>query len=362
MAITKNIFSLVLLVGISCVVNVGESPLFAQSIKQGSIKILTDKKGVSLRGLSIPSKNTIWASGSKGTIVKSIDGGIHFEWLTVKGYDQNDFRGIHAWNDQEAIIMSIASPAYILKTKDGGINWYKVYENADSLLFLDAIYFKDEQNGVVIGDPIQNQFFKMTSHDKGEHWERIPNSYLKSSFKSGEAFFASSNSNIVYDYKSEYFITGGKNSRLWIDGLAIDIPIIHGLNSTGANSIAISPNKNLIAISGGDFSKPNEMNNNFIRLKRYKYPNSNFKHLSENVYFWKMDKKCNFLNGYKSSVTFLSNELVISCGTSGVDLSKNGGKSWQLISNESFHVVQKQPGTKNAFLAGKEGRIGYFVY
>lgn len=333
-----------------------------QTNSKKGIKILAENKGISLRGLSIPNKNTIWVSGSKGTIVKSTDGGVHFEWMTVPGFEKNDFRGIHAWNDQEAIIISIASPGYILKTKDGGVNWYKVYENSDTSIFLDAIHFKDEQNGVVIGDPINKQIIRLTTVDKGEHWQLTPTGFFKSTIKDGEAFFASSNSNMVYDYQSEYFVTGGKYSRLWKDGNAIDITIIQGLSSTGANSIAISPNKNKLIIAGGDFVQPNALNKNLILLKRYKYPNSNFKHLSENVYFWKIVKVNKQFSGYKSSVTFLNNRLILACGTSGIDASKNGGKTWEKISSQSFHVVQKQPGTNNAFLAGKDGRIGYLIY
>ena len=87
-----------------------------------------------------------------------------------------------------------------------------------------------------------------------------------------------------------------------------------------------------------------------------------FKKMNEFNSTFQIDQNTSFPNGYKSSVTFLNNRLVITCGTSGVDLSKNGGKTWERISSESFHVVQKQPGTKNAFLAGKDGRIGYLIY
>ena len=66
---------------------------------------------------------------------------------------------MHAWNDQEAIIVAVAAPAIILKTLDGGASWNQVYENADTAMFLDAINFKDENNGSVVGDPINNIIF-----------------------------------------------------------------------------------------------------------------------------------------------------------------------------------------------------------
>ena len=145
-------------------------------------------------------------------------------------------------------------------------------------------------------------------------------------------------------------------SRLWMNGVAKDIPIVQGLKSTGANSIAISPNKKYMLIVGGDFQNDTGKKNNIVR-----YQINNQTKSSGNNY--KMNPILNEImvdsnpNGYKSSVIFVNNEIAIACGSSGVDISKNKGKSWNTISNESFHVVQKQPDTNKVFFAGKDGRI-----
>ena len=333
---------------------------FAQNSGNNSIKILTQKKGVSIRGLAVPNSNTIWASGSKGSIAKSVNRGTDFEWMQVKGYESRDFRSIHAWDDKEAIIVAVAAPAIILKTKDGGISWYKVYENADTLMFLDAIHFKDAANGLVVGDPISNHIFLLSTVDKGENWNQIPSSYFKTPLEKGEAFFASSGSNIAQLSKDDFLVSGGLRSRLWINGSAMDIPIIQGGNSTGANSMAISPNGNRIMIVGGDFMKDTSRLQNAVGLKLFIKPNSNKKWQSEKLPYWKIDEFIGLPNGYRSGVEYVSNTILISCGTSGVDISKNKGKNWDLISTESFHVVRKQPNTNAVFLAGGAGRIGYY--
>jgi photosystem II stability/assembly factor-like uncharacterized protein len=330
-----------------------------QIFAQKEIKLLTEQKGVSLRGMSIPSENVIWASGSKGNVVRSINGGESFEWMQVKGYENRDFRAIHAWDEKEALIVAIASPAIILKTFDGGMHWEKVYENNDTSMFLDAVSFKDKKLGMVVGDPINDTLFLLTTHDKGDHWSKVNNDYWKSKMIEGEAFFASSNSNLVHDFQHTFFVTGGLKSRLWINGSAINIPMIQGSKSTGANSIAISPNQDQLVIVGGDFTKPNEINKNFVKLKRFKYPNTTNKHLSQSTYYWKIDKNTSNVKGYKSSIVFINNKTMITAGTSGVEISKDTGKSWELISNQSFHVVQRQPNKKAVFLAGSGGRIGY---
>ncbi len=322
---------------------------------QNSIKILTEKNGISVRGLSVPNNKTIWASGSSGSIAKSVDGGENFEWQQVKGYEKRDFRAIHAFNEKEAIIVAVAAPAIILKTIDGGINWYKVYENTDTSMFLDAIHFKDPQNGLIVGDPIDNEFFVLRTTDKGEHWERQKTGYFKTAKKEGESFFASSNSNISSAYDFELLVSGGKVSRLWINGKAQDLPLVQGGSSTGANSIAVSPKQNALIIVGGDFTKVQAAENNiagFILVKPY-----NDKLINQNNSLWDINPKLGNPHGYKSSVVFVDEITLIACGTSGVDLSKDGGKNWDLISTNSFHVVQKQPNSQSVILAGSGGRI-----
>ena len=319
--------------------------LFSQS----AIKILAEKKGVSLRGLSIPSEKVIWASGSKGSIAKSVNGGESFEWIQVKGYEQRDFRAIQAWDDKQALIVAIASPALILKTFDGGLNWKKVYENNDSSMFLDAVSFKNEKVGSVIGDPIKDTIFLLTTNDKGEHWEKIKSSFWKSKVIDGEAFFASSNSNLIYLNNTIVFVSGGLKSRIWIDGLAMPLFMMEGSKSTGANSIDIAPNGNKMIIVGGDYIKDT------VSYDVARAFNKNGKNIKINTNF-------TMPHGYRSSVNFIDNDFVVTTGTSGVDISKDAGKNWNFITNQSFHVVKHQPGRKAAFFAGSGGRIGYLSF
>ncbi len=316
---------------------------------QYQIKELTAQKGVSIRALSVPSSKVIWASGSKGMVAKSINEGLSFEWMQVKGYEKRDFRAMHAWSDQEAIIVAIASPAVILKTFDGGASWNKVYENADTSMFLDALQFRDENNGTVIGDPINGHLFVLTTNNKGATWNKMSNSFFKSTLNNGEAFFASSNSNLIHLGKELVFVTGGLSSRLWKNGIAEAFPLLQGKSSTGANSIAISPNGNRLVIVGGDFANDTIASQNIVGYQ---------KQISDKKITWKQ-LVLSSPNGYKSCVEFIDNNQIISCGTSGVDLSIDKGASWEKISDASFHIVKKHPTKKGAYLAGGGGRISF---
>src|SRR5262245_53034213 len=86
----------------------------------------------SLRGLSAASENVIWASGAGGTVIRTIDGGNTWTVETVKGAENLDFRGMHAFDGLTAIVMSSGKAedgqARFYRTTDGGRNWKLVFE------------------------------------------------------------------------------------------------------------------------------------------------------------------------------------------------------------------------------------------
>lgn len=124
-----------------------------------TIRIVDSGTNTSIRGLSVVSDNIAWVSGSNGTIGRSIDGGRSWKWMIVPGYEKRDFRDIEAFDSLKAVIIAVGEPAVILRTSTGGREWNLVYENADPGMFLDAMDFLDEMNGIVIGDPIAGKMF-----------------------------------------------------------------------------------------------------------------------------------------------------------------------------------------------------------
>ena len=72
----------------------------------------TNLRGVSLayapNAKSVPAP-VVWASGSNGAILKSIDEGTTWKRLHVAGGDALDFRGIVAFNASTAYVMSSRS-------------------------------------------------------------------------------------------------------------------------------------------------------------------------------------------------------------------------------------------------------------
>lgn len=318
--------------------------LFAQS-KAQSVSIISSSTKSSFRGLSVVDNNTIWVSGSNGTVGKSIDGGITWKFLNIRGFEKIDFRDIEAFDAMTAIIMGTDAPSYILKTIDGGTSWDVVLKDTTKGMFLDAMEFWNEQSGIAIGDPIDGKFFIARTFDGGKNWTPIP--YQNRPIAdSGEACFASSGTNIRKLNKQEaIFISGGLHSNCFIKDKKINSGIIQGSESTGANSIAVK-NNNTFMIVGGDFNKKDDATKNcFIT--------------NDGGKTW-LSSKTN-PSGYRSCVEYLNKKNWITCGLNGVDYSNDDGLNFKKISDTGFHVCRKAKKGNAVFFAGGAGRIGKLV-
>ena len=324
----KNIFFLLMLV---C------SNIYAQQIK-----ILFTGTSTSIRGLSAVNDRVVWVSGNDGMVGKSLDSGLTWNWMRVKGFEKTDFRDVEAFNESVAVIMGIDQPAYILRTMDGGETWKIVYENKTKGMFLDAMEFWNEQSGIVIGDPVNGKFFIARTFNGGNSWQNIPEKNYPVA-DTGEACFAASGTNIrKVGNDAACFVSGGLRSRLFIKDKKIELPILQGKQTTGANSMAIK-NKKTFIIVGGDFNTPDSTNKNCVITvdggNTWKYPLTP-------------------PNGYRSCVEHISKQRWISCGLNGVDISNDEGNTWKWISTQSFNVCGKAKRGKSIFLAGNNGTIG----
>ena len=182
--------------------------VMAGSLYAQRMVMLDSSHAISIRGLSVADNNTIWLSGSNGTVARSADGGNNWQWMQVKGFEQTDFRDIEAFDKNTAVIMGIGEPAVILKTHDGGAHWQTVFEDRRKGMFLDAMEFWNEQSGIVIGDPLEGKIFVARTFDGGDSWQVLPENGLPSAEK-GEAMFAASGTNIRSISLSEApFVTG----------------------------------------------------------------------------------------------------------------------------------------------------------
>lgn len=312
------------------------------NIQAQSIRILTSGTNTSIRGLSAPTDRVVWASGSNGQVGRSVDAGEHWTWRQVPGFEKTDFRNIEAYDSLTAVIMGISEPGHILRTEDGGRSWKVVYTDSSKGVFMDAMHFRPDGMGIVVGDPINGKLYAVRTNDYGKQWERMDPAKLPA-LTDGEAFFASSGGNVMLTSEDRFgAVSGGIRSRWMTSNSSVVLPLQQGRQSTGANAIAAGDRKILIAV-GGDFAHDKRSDSTCAVStnggKTWQHPVVG-------------------LNGYRSSVAYLGKGRFIACGTSGVDISSDNGMGWQRVSETGFHVcVAAKRGTR-VYLAGSNGRVG----
>jgi photosystem II stability/assembly factor-like uncharacterized protein len=309
------------------------------------IKVIAEKKGISFRGVSVVTDKIIWISGSNGTIGKSTDAGKTWEWIKVNGYETKEFRDIEAFDEHTAVIMAVGEPAIILKTENDGHKWKAVYKNNTPGMFLDAMEFWNNESGIVIGDPVDGRFFVARTFDGGNNWRPLPFERLPVA-DSGEACFAASGTNVRALTRGEAcFISGGTRSRFFFKRNPVDVPLLSGTQTRGANSVAVwYRNRKLpiVVATGGDYDHPDLKTGNCAISK-------------DGGRAWITPHTPP--NGYRSCVEFITESRLITCGINGVDMSNDGGMNWTSISTVGFHVCRKAKKGKSVYLAGS-GKIG----
>jgi len=240
------------------------APSKAQWWKVQTSGIDTNLRGVSAayvrdaKGLRAP---VVWASGSKGVILRSLDEGKSWQRLYVVGGEGLDFRGIVAFNEKIAYVMSSGDgeKSRICKTIDGGQTWALQYTDKRKEFFLDAIACLSETHCLALGDPIDGKFLLLSTTD-GAHWQPLASDGMPKALP-GEGAFAASNSSLLVSGEDIFFGTSGPAARVFRSPdsgrtwTVAETPIAHGNASSGIFSIAHAEEKEIVAV-GGDYQDP----------------------------------------------------------------------------------------------------------
>jgi hypothetical protein len=309
-----------------------------------------------LRGIHAVDDKIAWASGTEGTVLRTLDRGVHWEKCAVPpDSDKLDFRGVWAWDARNAMVMS-AGPgelSRVYKTSDGCAHWTEETRNKDKDGFWDAMVFQaqdyhmlgDAKTGVLIGDPVGGRFHTETMM-LGKGWFV---DYSSCAANEAEAAFAASNSSAVVFGSRRYVIgTGGRGGpRVLLSPLlayqdaskgcmGVPVPLASGSESSGVFSLAFRDLKRGVAV-GGDYTKPGESSGTAA------WTIDGGKH-------WSPAKKPP--HGYRSSVAFDTKANAwIAAGTNGSDISHDGGATWRSLDDGNWNAISLP------FVVGPKGRI-----
>jgi len=304
----------------------------------------------SLRGLAVVNEKIIWASGAGGTFLKTIDGGKTWTIGKVPDADKLDFRDVEAFDANTAYLLSIGEGenSRIYKTSDGGATWKLQFKNMNGKAFFDAFAFWDKNNGIAMSDPIDGKYLLIETKD-GETWKPLDNEKMANA-KQSEAAFAASGTCLITKGKTDVFlVSGGNDARVFrsnsrgLSWFVADTPIVKGTAGSGIFSIAMQ-DKMRGVIVGGNYEKPDEINNNLAFT-------------SDGGKTWILGKG---LNGYRSSATFVDKKTIVAVGSSGSDISFDGGKTWKNLDKENYNAVQAK-GKNAVWAVGANGLVTKFL-
>jgi photosystem II stability/assembly factor-like uncharacterized protein len=305
----------------------------------------------SFRGVSAASATVVWASGTAGTFVRTIDGGNNWLPGKVQGAETLDFRDVQAVDSRTAYLLSIGEgeKSRIYKTTDAGASWTLQLTNPDAKGFFDQMAFWDPMHGILVGDQVDGQMVVMTTADGGKNWQKrrtlpaIP----------GEGAFAASGTGIVVHGKRDvWFGTGGKGAaRVFYsnDGgenwSVVSTPLRNDAPSAGIFSLAFSDGKHGIA-AGGDYSKAADEQQNIAIT-------------SDGGRSW-INPSGTAPKGFRSAVAFLKDKKMwIAAGPSGSDISVDGGKNWRQFDSGNYNAISFVS-SRAGWAVGPRGRIARF--
>ncbi len=290
----------------------------------------TSNTTVALRGISAVSPMVAWASGAKGTFLRTTDGGATWTPNVVPGAADADFRAVHAFSEKSVFLMSAGTGplSRLYQTDDGGVKWNLVMVDPDPKGFWDGIAFWDRMHGILLGDPLNGRFEIWTTSDGGDTWkqQKGPQALEK------EGTFAASNSSlIVRGAHDAWFATGGPDGARILhsedDGktwTAVKTPVRHDSDNAGIFSLAFSDARHGVAV-GGDYSKPKEATS-VIAIT------------SDGGKSW--TAPASSPSGYRSAVAYVEPEkLWIASGPSGSDVSLDDGKTWKSFDTGNYNAI-----------------------
>jgi photosystem II stability/assembly factor-like uncharacterized protein len=309
----------------------------------------------SLRGIHNVGGGVVWASGTQGTVIHTIDGGQTWQTCAVPpGAEKLDFRGIQAFDRKIAIVMSSGTGdlSRLYKTIDACRTWKLVFRNPDESGFWDAIQFTGPNFGVLIGDQVHAHFPVFLSTDAGDTWQQLDPKTLATADKN-QSFFAASNTSLLLDAKKTrfYMITGGGTTAL----ITVDLhppavsythPDLASGETAGGFSLAsrMDGAKLVMVAVGGDYKAPDRA----VGTAAFNIDGQ--WHASDTP-----------PSGYRSAVACYTGKTWITIGPNGTDVSTDEGRNWHALkpaAPEAPDADKNWNALSLPFAAGPNGRIG----
>jgi photosystem II stability/assembly factor-like uncharacterized protein len=344
--------------------------LIVVPISYGQWAIQDSKSTADLRGVDSVGNGVAWASGSGGTVLRTTDAGKTWTRCTTPpDAAKLDFRGVQAFDEKTAIVMSSGKgdASRLYKTIDGCATWKKVFDDPDETGFFDSLRRVTGHQLYLLGDPVGGKFSMFSSRDMGDTWFIADDPGLEAVKDAGA--FAASNTALMNIGPFLIFGTGGPKAVVYASRSKCDpatptvcsmiwepteTPLAHGVPAAGVFSLggrfsanAAGKTLTLEVAVGGTYNKPDDASAAGVTSR-------------DGGLTWTL--AVTQPHGYRSALAYDRTSLAwIAVGPNGTDVSTDDGQNWQAVKptgGDTADADQKWNALSLPFAVGPKGRIG----
>ncbi|KAI0122468.1 oxidoreductase [Daldinia grandis] len=308
------------------------------------------------RGLAPVSDQIAWVSGTRGTVLRSTDGGDTWESVGPALSEADsalEFRDVEAWSADRAVVLSIGEgdSSRIYVTGDGGATWTRSFTNREPAAFYDCIAFESARRGMAMSDPVDGKIRLIETRDGGATWDIVDADGMVPALE-GESGFAASGTCLATTAGRWYVASGGVNpGRVFRSGdghhWAVSDASIAGGEGSGVFSVQFHDARHGIAV-GGNYSAPTGHVNNAAWSK-------------DGGVSWV--PSASFPGGYRSGSSWVPGRfnVALAVGPTGSDYTLDGGINWRGFDNSSLDSVECVKGGA-CWASGEKGVVARLVF
>jgi len=367
----------------------------------------------SLRGIHNVGGGVAWASGTGGTVLRTLDDGKTWQTCAIPlagtkdTAEKLDFRGIQAFDALTAIVMSSGPGdlSRLYKTTDGCQTWKLLFTNPDKDGFWDGVVARVAEAGAEYSCPAGSKIISGTIlgdpavHKSNQYDTSTLPSYYLANFEVGincskeeldpsaasifavakEGAFAASNSLVerlgpdtywiavgrrLIQYNVRYSVPSRYPTQVFCD---IHFPVSSPSPSAGVFSLAIKPGSveqfRAWKLGGFQLKAPQcERADMVVVGGDYTAPNNRQSTAAYTGGTNKFQVAQTLPGGYRSSVAYDSTTKTwITVGPNGTDISTDDGRNWRALtptSRDAPDADKNWNALSLPFVVGPKGRIG----
>ena len=315
-----------------------------------SMKELESGTTAVLQAVSAVDEHVVWVSGHEGVVLRSLDGGHSWDRRRVQSLDSLEFRDVHGFDADRAVILSSGPGARsrIYRTDDGGRSWSLNWVNGEPGGFYDCLDFWDDRPGLAYGNAVGGELRVLLTEDGGVTWSIVSADRLPAALD-GEGGFAASGTCVRTGVDGRGWIATGAGTRSRIlrtrdfgaSWDSADLPIVAGEGAGAFTVVFLDVDRGIVL--GGDLRAPDEESVNVAVT-------------ADGGATWSRGVSPPFSGAvYGTALLRSGRGVVMAVGPGGLALSEDVARSWRALDDRGFWAVGSAGGT--AWAVGTAGRI-----